>query len=103
MSQHHPVGPGAERSAATNAGRQQDSHLSCRPSKVQACHLQRQAIVYIRQSSPQQVLENRESSDRQYWQYQAVEPENRLVARELERRWEAALNEQRGLEGEYEQ
>ena len=36
-------------------------------------------------------------------QYQTVEPENRLVARELERRWEAALTEQRQIEAEYEQ
>jgi DNA invertase Pin-like site-specific DNA recombinase len=34
-------------------------------------------------------------------QYHAVEPENRLVARELERRWEQALREQRELEEEY--
>jgi hypothetical protein len=34
-------------------------------------------------------------------QYDAVEPENRLVARELERRWEAALKEQRRLEEAY--
>ena len=34
-------------------------------------------------------------------QYDAVEPENRLVARELERRWEEALKEQRRLEEEY--
>lgn len=31
-------------------------------------------------------------------QYQAVDPENRLVARELERRWEQALREQRRVE-----
>jgi hypothetical protein len=31
-------------------------------------------------------------------QYHAVEPENRLVARELERRWEAALQAQRQVE-----
>jgi DNA invertase Pin-like site-specific DNA recombinase len=30
-------------------------------------------------------------------QYDAVEPENRLVARELERRWEAALREEQAL------
>lgn len=36
-------------------------------------------------------------------QYQVVEPENRLVARELERRWEAALQEQRRAEDEYNQ
>jgi DNA invertase Pin-like site-specific DNA recombinase len=34
-------------------------------------------------------------------QYDAVEPENRLVARALERRWEEALKEQRRLEEEY--
>ena len=34
-------------------------------------------------------------------QYDAVEPENRLVARDLERRWEDALKEQRRLEEEY--
>ena len=34
-------------------------------------------------------------------QYQAVEPENRLVARGLERRWEEALRRQRDLEEEY--
>jgi DNA invertase Pin-like site-specific DNA recombinase len=34
-------------------------------------------------------------------QYDAVEPENRLVARTLERRWEEALLAQRALEEEY--
>lgn len=36
-------------------------------------------------------------------QYDAVEPENRLVARTLERDWEAALGEQARLEADYEQ
>jgi DNA invertase Pin-like site-specific DNA recombinase len=35
-------------------------------SKICATHLDRLAIVYVRQSSPQQVLENRESTARQY-------------------------------------
>jgi DNA invertase Pin-like site-specific DNA recombinase len=35
-------------------------------------------------------------------QYQACEPENRLVARELERRWEEALLEQRQLTDQFE-
>ncbi len=35
-------------------------------------------------------------------QYAAVEPENRLVARTLERAWEAALSEQAELEAKYE-
>jgi DNA invertase Pin-like site-specific DNA recombinase len=34
-------------------------------------------------------------------QYHACEPENRLVARELERRWEEALQQQRQLDDEY--
>ena len=38
--------------------------LSC--SKIEAGHLERLAIVYVRQSSPQQVHENRESTARQY-------------------------------------
>ena len=36
------------------------------PSKIRDHHKQRLAIVYIRQSSPHQVLENRESRERQY-------------------------------------
>jgi hypothetical protein len=34
-------------------------------------------------------------------QYQAVEPENRLVARSLEQQWEKALRAQRELQEEY--
>jgi sugar-specific transcriptional regulator TrmB len=34
-------------------------------------------------------------------QYDAVDPENRLVARELERQWEEKLAEARRLEEEY--
>jgi len=40
-------------------------------------------------------------ADRAARQYEAVEPENRLVARELERRWEVALHEAQALEEEY--
>lgn len=35
-------------------------------------------------------------------QYRVVEPENRLVARQLERDWEAKLREQKSIEQEYE-
>src|SRR3954468_24455022 len=35
-------------------------------SKIRDMHLDRLAMVYVRQSSPQQVLENRESRERQY-------------------------------------
>ncbi len=40
--------------------------------------------------------------DRAARQYQACEPENRLVGRELERRWEESLKSRRLLEDEYE-
>jgi DNA invertase Pin-like site-specific DNA recombinase len=40
-------------------------------------------------------------ADRSARQYHAVEPEDRLVARELERRWEEALREQRDLREQY--
>ena len=45
----------------------------------------------------------RYQAERAARQFEAVEPENRLVARELERRWEAELKDQRQLEVEYEQ
>lgn len=35
-------------------------------SKITTAHLRRRALVYLRQSSPAQVLRNRESTDRQY-------------------------------------
>lgn len=41
-------------------------------------------------------------TDRASRHYRAVEPENRLVARELERRWEEALQEQQRLQEDYE-
>jgi DNA invertase Pin-like site-specific DNA recombinase len=40
--------------------------MSLPSPKIRPWHLQRKAIVYIRQSTPQQVLEHRESADRQY-------------------------------------
>src|SRR5207249_2518262 len=49
----------------------------------------------------QQVERARYEAERARRQYDAAEPENRLVVRELERRWEEALKEQRRLEEEY--
>jgi DNA invertase Pin-like site-specific DNA recombinase len=43
-----------------------------------------------------------QASDRAARQFHAVEPENRLVARELERRWEAALAQQQDLKEQHE-
>src|SRR5207245_8808307 len=49
----------------------------------------------------QQLERARYQAERARRQYDAVEPENRLVVRELERRWEEALQVQRRLEEEY--
>jgi DNA invertase Pin-like site-specific DNA recombinase len=49
----------------------------------------------------QKVERAKYESDRARRQYDAAEPENRLVARELERRWERALGELRQLEDDY--
>jgi len=49
----------------------------------------------------QQLERARDEAERVRRQYDGAEPENRLVARELERRWEEALKEQRRLEEEY--
>ena len=43
-----------------------DIHVSLISGKIKDWHLQRKAIVYVRQSTAQQVLEHRESADRQY-------------------------------------
>lgn len=48
-----------------------------------------------------QVERARYEVERAERQYQAVEPENRLVARTLEQRWEKALCQQRQLQEEY--
>jgi DNA invertase Pin-like site-specific DNA recombinase len=40
--------------------------VALRSSKIQDYHLNRLAIVYVRQSSPQQILDHRESRERQY-------------------------------------
>ncbi|MBX9623578.1 MAG: recombinase family protein [Gemmataceae bacterium] len=49
----------------------------------------------------QQVERARYEAERAARQYHAVEPENRLVARALERQWEEALGRQRAAEDEY--
>jgi hypothetical protein len=49
----------------------------------------------------QRLERTRFEADRAKRRYQAVEPENRLVARELERQWEASLQDVQTLEQEY--
>src|SRR5512135_1372547 len=54
-------------SAATyRTGKGQVEAGLSRSPKIQSWHLDRLAVVYVRQSTPQQVAENRESTDRQY-------------------------------------
>ena len=43
-----------------------DGHPGSLPAKIQPHHLDRLAVVYVRQSTPQQVLEHRESTALQY-------------------------------------
>src|SRR5690349_12753180 len=52
--------------AATAQGRAPGAGVPTRPGKIQAWHLERLAIVYVRQSTPQQVSANVESTQRQY-------------------------------------
>ncbi len=58
-SERPPAAPRADRSSS-------DMAMSLPSSKVKDWHRQRRAIVYIRQSTPQQVIDHRESADRQY-------------------------------------
>lgn len=56
----------AEPRSTTPASLPSDSFNQTRSPKVLPSHLERLAIVYVRQSSPTQVLEHRESTARQY-------------------------------------
>ena len=62
--------------------------------------LQRQRDL-LRKQWQQRLERARYACDRAERQYQATEPENRLVARELERRWEETLREHQALQEEY--
>jgi DNA invertase Pin-like site-specific DNA recombinase len=62
--------------------------------------IQRQRATIDRQWR-QRLERARYDTDRAQRQYNAVEPENRLVARELERQWEQKLLEQRAFEEQY--
>src|SRR5476651_2301302 len=68
-SQSQPVNsPLGERpqKIAAEVGSPADSSGLLTSSKIREWHRQRKAVVYIRQSTPQQVVEHRESADRQY-------------------------------------
>ena len=57
----HRAGPRTPVATASS-----DMSLSLSSPKIRPWHLERKAIVYVRQSTPQQVLDHRESADRQY-------------------------------------
>src|SRR5437016_8665105 len=61
-------GAASQRTAAQvfAAAATSDIPMSLPSPKIRTWHLQRKAVVYIRQSTPQQVLDHRESADRQY-------------------------------------
>jgi DNA invertase Pin-like site-specific DNA recombinase len=73
-----------------------------------ALELSLQALAQVHQERErlhrywQQRLERaRQEAQRAERQYQAVEPENRLVARTLEQRWEEALRQERAVQEDY--
>jgi hypothetical protein len=65
------------------------------------CQGLQQERARLHRNWQQRVERARYEAERARRQYDATEPENRLVARELERRWEEALKERRHLEEEY--
>jgi Recombinase zinc beta ribbon domain len=78
----------------------QPAALELHLAAAQDVERQRQALHRHWQ---QQLERARYEAERAARQYAQVEPENRLVARELERRWEEALQAQARLEQEYRQ
>ena len=65
---------------------------------AEECQRQRSALDHQWQLRLERA---RQDAARVYRQYNAVEPENRLVGRTLERQWEEALRAERTLEEEY--
>jgi len=68
---------------------------------LQAAQDTRRERERLHQHWRQRLERARYESDRADRQYHAVEPENRLVARQLERRWEESLHKQRAEEEAY--
>src|SRR6478672_5209247 len=66
MTATNPLPSAAARRVPTAHGPIAEVAGLTRPGKIQPWHLDRLAVVYIRQSTPQQVAANRESTDRQY-------------------------------------
>src|SRR5258708_29493844 len=65
---------------------------------IEDVHQERQRLHHHWKQRLERATYEAERAERQY---QAVEPENRLVARSLERQWEETLRRRRDLEEEY--
>jgi DNA invertase Pin-like site-specific DNA recombinase len=65
-SRSNPATPTRDPASRPPAGQPPQALFGVRPSKIQFRQLERLAIVYVRQSSPQQVLQHGESKARQY-------------------------------------
>ena len=63
-----------------------------------ACRAQQQVDIALRTSAERQLERKRYAAALAERQFNRVDPDNRLVAAELERRWEAALSEVRAAE-----
>ncbi len=72
--------------------------LELSPKAIRDVHQERERLHRHWKQRLERATYEAERAERQY---QAVEPENRLVARSLERQWEEALRKQRDLEEEY--
>jgi Recombinase zinc beta ribbon domain len=64
-----------------------------------ACRAQQQVDVALHANAERQLERKRYAAALAERQFNRVDPDNRLVAAELERRWEAALSEVRAAEG----
>jgi DNA invertase Pin-like site-specific DNA recombinase len=62
----NPSTPAPSKPVSSGTPRSSDMGMSLYAGKINGSHLCRQAIVYVRQSTMHQVLEHRESGDRQY-------------------------------------
>src|SRR5207245_6895918 len=61
-----PHGGPVRRAGLTPPAQPRHKEESMTMTKIQSAHCERIAFVYVRQSTPLQVIENRESTERQY-------------------------------------
>ncbi len=101
-----PLCQGLSNGAAVNALVAQELLAAVQPAALEASLAAVAEVERERGELTRQWQLRREraayEADRAARQYQACEPENRLVARELERRWDEALKQLRQLDDEFE-